>query len=239
MSNVILAMSGMAMGLTLTEKDITGYVHVEGDTYADWNTNFTITALQNGDFTFSDALIGSTTTIKENNNDTTRTVTTVAITLDASKLATVTSNSALLTLNGTADTGIGFTTDRKASTMWITDSNTNYTYFSVNSVLPTTGDITLTFSFSHSGTTLYVGNTYDTHSNLKGNIGSVASMTLSAYAVGALKSITTYAGVASLRDTDLSSSAASLNANKAIPEPTTATLSLLALAGLAARRRRR
>lgn len=225
----LLALGSCALGLELKQGDITGYVHVSGESMADWKTNFTITELTGGSLQFSDVLIASTTGDTSN-----RTVTTVAITLDASKLATQAANTPLLTLDGTTDIGIGFTTDRKASTMW----GDNYSYFAVNSVLPTTGSVTLTFSFGDGGTSLYVGTAYDTHQGLKGAVGEITAMTLSAYAVDALQSITTYAGVASLRDTALASSAAALNAAHAIPEPATATLSLLALAGLAARRRR-
>ncbi len=226
----LMALAGVASAVTLTEKDITGYVHVEGTSFSEWTTNFTITEEADGDYKFSGAPIAT-----EYPDSDKRSVTTVAITLDASKLSTVAANSPLLILDGTTDIGIGFTADRKASTIW----GTNYSYFAVNSVLPTTGDVTLTLSFGNDGTSLYVGAAYDTHSALKGAVGEIDTMILSSYAVDAMKSITTYAGVASLRDTSLASSAIALNAAKAIPEPTTATLSLLALAGLAARRRRK
>ena len=229
----LLALGGFSHGLTLTQGDITGYVLNDAESYTNWTTDFDITLQTNGDMVFSNRPISSLVT---GGDGTARTVTTVAITLDASKLTTPTSTSPLLTLDGSgADIGIGLNSDRKATTMWIQDS-ANYAYFTVNNVLASTGTITLTMSFTNDGTTLYTPGVFDTHSGLKGAIGSITSMTLSSYAVDALKSITVYAGTGNLRDTAVYDSSAALNAS--IPEPTTATLGLLALAGLCARRRR-
>lgn len=225
----LLALGGFSHGLTLTQDDITGYVLTDAESYTNWTTDFDITLKTNGDMVFSNRPIASRV-------EGGRTVTTVAITLDASKLTTPTATSPLLTLDGSgADIGIGLNSDRKATTMWI-QANPNYAYFTVNQVLASTGTITLTMSFTNDGTSLYTPTGYDTHSGLKGDIGSITSMTLSAYAVDALEAITVYAGKGNIRDTAVYDSAAELNAS--IPEPTTATLSLLALAGLCARRRR-
>ncbi len=231
----LLALGGFSHGLTLTQGDITGYVLNDAESYTNWTTDFDITLQTNGDMVFSDRPISSLVT---GSDGTTRTVTTVAITLDASKLTTPTSTSPLLTLDGSgADIGIGLNSDRKATTMWIADSATpNYAYFTVNNVLASTGTITLTMSFTNDGTTLYTPDGYNSDSRLKGALGSITSMTLSSYAVDALEAITVYAGTGNLRDTAVYNSSVSLNAS--IPEPTTATLSLLALAGLCARRRR-
>lgn len=246
----LMALAGCASALELTTSDLTGYA-VANDGWTsvnDWTiAGLTSTLQQNG----SVLLSGDIAKLVPGSDDKNRTVTTVAITLDLSKLdlpdATTDAegNPAVgranfVTLHGTGTNAIGMalSSEGKVSTIW----GTNLSYFTVNSVLATTGTTTLTFSCTTDGTSLYVGSVMDTHSGLKGDLGNITQMTLSAEAVAAMQSISVYSGVGNLRDSDLASSAAAINAQlpvELIPEPTTATLSLLALCGLAARRRRK
>ncbi len=241
----LLAVASCASALELTTQDLTGYaVATEGwSSVNDWSLgSLTATENDNGSVLLSGDIATSPSYLvnSETNEYKNYTTTTVAITLDLSKLtlpaageSNAVTRSNFVTLDGTTDIGMAISSEGKVSVIW----GTNLNYFTVNSVLGNTGNITLTFSCNNEGTTLHVGSTKDTHSNLKGDVGVISGITLSAAAVNALQCISVYSGTASLRDDDLAASAASINAS--IPEPATATLSLLALVGLAARRRRK
>ena len=240
----LLAVASCASALELTTQDLTGYaVATEGwSSVNDWSLG-SLTATKNdngsvllsGDIATNPLGLDATTNTYKN-----YTTTTVAITLDLSKLtlpaageSNAVTRSNFITLEGTTGIGMAISSEGKVSTIW----GGNLNYFTVNSTLGNTGNITLTFSCNNEGTTLYVGSAKDTHSGLRGDVGAISGITLSAAAVNALQCISVYSGTASLRDDQLAASAASINAS--IPEPTTATLSLLALCGLCARRRRK
>ena len=239
----LMALASCASALELTTDNLTGYaVTNEGwTTVNDWTVSgLTTTQQENG----SVLLTGDIAALL------TRTTTTVAITLDLSKLelpeavagtdgSTTVGYANFVTLQGSTAIGMSLSSEGKVSTIW----GDNLHYFTVNQVLGTTGTVTLTFSCTNDGTTLYVGAAKDSHSNLRGNVGTISQLTLSAEAVAAMQSISVYSGTGSLRDDQFASSAAAINAqlplSPIVPEPATATLSLLALAGLAARRRRK
>lgn len=235
----LFALAGCASALTLTTNDLSGYAVVDGTSVQDWTlSGLTANQLTSGAVELSGD-IGIQLPGSDNKN---RTVTTVAITLDLSKLTLPTAGaenavtrSNFVTLDGSTDIGMAISSEGKVSTIW----GDNLNFYTVNSVLGNTGSITLTFSMTTDGTSLYVGDKMDTHSGLKGECGDITKLTLSAEAVAAMESISVYSGVGNLRDGEMAASAAAINATLPIPEPATATLSLLALAGLAARRRRR
>ncbi len=232
----LLALGSGVMGATLTTQDITGYVIANGSEYTDWNTNLSITLNSNGDLVFTGSELSSQYEWFDTTSQTTkyRTISTVAITLNLEKLESPEQLSALLTLDGkTHDTGLGMTTSRAVTGTW----DTNLQYTMPSGTLPTQGSVTITYSFTSDGTTIYMDDrVHGNSSGLKGDLEGIQSLKLASFAIDALEKMTVYSK-GSYNDASFGASAAALNA--AIPEPTTATLSLLALAGLAARRRRR
>lgn len=214
---------------------MTGFINADSDLYTNWNTNLTITPeldvseVATGGGVLSGATFNSMHEWYDQQSSSTkeRTVCTVVITLDFAKLATA--STPLITLNGNGNiTGLGLTNDRKLTGMWTNNS----AYFTVADELGNSGIHTVTFSFSNDGTTIYVdGAIAGKNSGLRGDLDNIGTITLSAAAVGAMQSLQVY-DKAAYDDSAFGKSTMAL-----IPEPTTATLSLLALAGLAARRR--
>ena len=187
-----------------------------------------------------------------------RTVTTLAITLDVTKLSkpnpTITegtdadgnptqtetvSTKNLVMYDAGTDIGIGLNSNNAIVGLW----GSNNGYYAAGT-LPSSGMLTVIYSFCNAGTSIYYapGDTYTngsywTNTNLKGTLGSIDTLTLSADAASAMTNMTVWAGQGATANNDLAREAIAVN--KLIPEPTTATLSLLALAGLAMRRRRK
>lgn len=245
----LTASAACASALTVSTEDMTGYAIVSGDSVADWTlSGLTAQSNKNGTVTLSGD-IAKTVLV----SDKERTHTTIALTLDVSKLSvptagtdeqgnpTVTSN-ALLTLDGSTDIGFGINSNKQITGMW--GDNTNYMQAgSTNGYT----SLTLIFTFADNGTALhyapngtYTNGTFWSNSGLKGNVGNISDMTLSTDLISAITSIAVWSGQGNRADNDLAVSAINaLGSIPVVPEPTTATLSLLALAGLAARRRRK
>ncbi len=160
---------------------------------------------------------------------------TFAIVLDAEVLATKWSSLGHQVLD-TGSWGFGITTDGKVQGCW-TDSFWSGTNYPISDPLSTTGTITLTVSTGYHGTAIIVNNeTLYFPQDSTGRNGLRGGETITEIKINddfasAIKEFYMYN--AEVQTVEGSKSL------YVIPEPATATLSLLALAGLAARRRRK
>lgn len=248
----LLAVGGVVAAAnpeSLSTDNATGWMYAMGDSYTEWALgDLSVSANDEGDVTFSGDIAKRIIPYYGANP---RNVTVIAFTLDLSKLEIPQGNtegsyaeSRMLTLNGEEHiTGLGVNASGNLTGTWTDD--TDY-YSSGASIVGTTERsfvyVLGTGDGSHytGGTQIYADNTESVWGNgdLKGDLGSnISTMTLESWAVGALKSMVIWSGVEAYDNKTLASDAFSVN--QSIPEPTTATLSLLALAGLAARRRRK
>ncbi len=226
----LLALAGVAAAATVSVEDSSAALRNNDGDYA--LKGMTYTLEDDGDllFTANEGIsfaqqIGNYTT------------TTVAITLDFSKITLPTEASPLLTLGASTNIGLGYS-GGKLTGIW----DDNYAYYSTATLTGKTDSQTFVYTVSTNGTRVYHNDsaTYWSSTGLKGAVGSVNSMTLADWAVEGLESITVWSGTNAYTDTALASSAfAANNKSLGVPEPATATLSLLALAGLAVRRRRK
>ena len=245
----LLAISGLAMGATVTQEQSTAYLNagtagtaVENWTQAWYNTPITLTKNDNGSVTLTGDFWkkeGSYSTFA------------LAITLDGSKLTLPTEGAeSLVKYDGSiADTGLGLTSAGKITGTWVHGNTTNYAYLTANSTLATDKLTTVVLTFNTHGTAIYLapeGNytngTFWSNSGLRGDIGTCNGITLSATAVAAMVNMTTWSGsdvIVTRGDNEFARAAVGITNGFIIPEPATATLSLLALAGLAVRRRRK
>lgn len=229
----LLALSGVTLATEFTADTASGilYRNTEGD--------FVTTAGVEYDSTTHVLTFDDTFAIESENN---RILYTLGIVVDMSKVGTLTSNSKVVTTGTGTAMGIGMTTEGKVATVW--DNNVPWNN-NTTSAITSTELVTLVHSTSGSGSTYMIeGQQFSGDNvgwswyNLKGSQGGLNSFVINGalesaiVAVGVWKTSATYGG-------DAVELAAISNTLKTIPEPATATLSLLALAGLAARRRRR
>ena len=240
----LLVLSGIAAGGETVTKDEASALLINKGSKEGWLTNG-VSIKSNSDG--SSTLTGVFAT-----KDGSKSITTVALTIDVSQLSTPTANTPFIILDGsTADIGIGLKSDGKLSSYWDFNSGADYSHITSSaSFTPgTKGSLTLIFSMATNGTTLhyinpgptsYTNGNMNTNDNLYGNLGTVTTLTLSSTATKAITKMAIWNDVGAKRDNDLARSAFNVvSTMTTVPEPTTATLSLLALAGLAARRRRK
>ena len=245
-------MAGMALaadGTGLTLENATGWVSTNGDSYADWTVNgFELSTNASGDLVFTGDIAKELAF-----GGPTRTVTVIAFTLDLSKLDIPTNADGsayeagrVFTLinpgNGAEQTGFGVAASGVLTGTW----TNNLAYYTSGASLVGTGESSFVYvlgtgdgSQGAGGTAIYAGdeNTVWSNNGLKGNIGNVSTMTMESWVADALVSMVVWSGEEAYKNSALVADAFAVN--QSIPEPTTATLSLLALAGLAARRRRK
>lgn len=183
----------------------------------------------------------ASTTFENNSTNNNRDSFTITLVLDASKIGSVEEFTSLAagyySANGAIGIGVG--ADNNFRPQWGTDKYENNTMGSV----PATGTITLTYAVGNvyaddtksGGSRLYLNDetTFYTNTGLKSG-----GQTYSSIQINNLNNAVKQVYVHN-RCLSASEVGTLMTEIKAIPEPTTATLSLLALAGLAARRRRK
>ena len=242
----LLALSSIAMGATLTEQDVVAYVYKDSDSYTSWTkspSTLTLTQELSGEsaptgnliltgptFSYTHEWVDTNTGQTKN-----RDVFSFAITLNLDSLKKGDGLTQLVVYDGSSnDTGLGINSDGKLVGLW--NGSANQT---AASALDATGVVTITFSFSNDGYTSYLGGeVVHNATGLRGDLGNpITTVKLMEPAIAAMQGITFYTQ-ASYNDASFGASAAAIN-SVLVPEPATATLSLLALAGLAARRRRK
>ncbi len=241
----LLALSSIALGATLTEQDVIAYVYKDSDSFTSWTkspSTLTLTQeMQDENPTGNLILTGPTFSYTNEWTDgntgqmKNRDVFSFAITLNLDTLVTGDGLTQLVVYDGSSnDTGLGITSDGKLVGLWNGGANQTAT-----SALTESGVVTITFSFSNDGYTTYLGGeVVHNATGLRGDLGNpITTVKLMEPAIAAMQGITFYTQ-ASYNDASFGASAAAIN-SVLVPEPTTATLSLLALCGLAARRRRK
>lgn len=206
------------------------------------NTNGTLSADTSDSYVKISGLTDANSVIYFSQNELTATSAyTLTFVLDVSKLQ---SSSTLFydfsDKSGTSASakfyGLATNADNKLVTTWNDSARTSnqFTPFSLET-LNDTDYAVITLSTGSSGAYVYMnGEEAGTDSGLKGS-GSPIEIYINSVNTAAIKSV--YLHNSSLTSTDVSTLHAEIA--QMIPEPTTATLSLLALAGLAARRRRK
>lgn len=253
----LLALTGIAGAATVTLDDATAWMGHFND--GNWySSGITQTTNSDGDWIFNadtGIKFAETGNYQTGTNAETGeatyadyTVTSVAITLDFSKITLPTVNpvtkddgttavggTSLLVLECSTDIGLGYSSNGKLTGIW----GSNYAYYESATLSGMTGEHTFVFSFSNNGTRIYSDNqnTFWSKPGLKGNVSDCTTITLEDWAVDGLRSIAIWSGTHAYDDKAMAGSMIAVS--QMIPEPATATLSLLALAGLAARRRRR
>lgn len=234
---VLLALGGMAFATDFTADTASGilYRNSDGDftTFGGVTYNATTHTL-----TFNDVFA-----VSEEAN---RIQYTLGVLIDMSKInASTLGTGTKLVTTGTGTTmGIGMTSERKYATVWGNDVPWSG---ATTDAITAEGPVTLVHSTSGAGSTHMIeGQKFNdanipwSWSTLKGSQAGLNSFVLNAdyedaiLAVGVWQAATTYNGNTTV-GVELAQISDTL---KTIPEPATATLSLLALAGLAARRRR-
>ena len=239
----LLALSSIALGATLTEQDVIAYVYKDSDSFTSWTKSpSTLTLTQEmqdenptGNLILTGPTFSNTIEWMDGNQKKNRDVFSFAITLNLDTLVKGDGLTQLVVYDGGSnDTGLGITSDGKLVGLW--NGGANQT---AASALTESGVVTITFSFSNDGYTTYLGDeVVHNATGLKGDLGDpITTVILKEPAIAAMQGITFYTQ-ASYNDASFGASAAAIN-SVLVPEPTTATLSLLALCGLAARRRRR
>lgn len=243
----LLALAGVAAAAeTLTAENATGWVYATGDSYTDWGLgSLSVSANAEGDLTFTGDIA---TAILPAGGAKQRTVTVIALTLDLAKLDLPEATSRMLTLNGSDSggniTGLGVNAEGNMTGTW----TNNAAYLTSGASLVGTTERSFVYVLgtgngtqAAGGTQIYADSASDasvwSSSGLKGDLGNISTMTLESWAVDALVSMVVWSGTEAYGNKELAAQA--FAANQSLPEPTTATLSLLALAGLAARRRRK
>ena len=237
----LLALAGVAAAAeTLTAENATGWVYATGDSYTDWGLgSLSVSANAEGDLTFT----GDIATAINPAGTKQRTVTVIALTLDLAKLDLPEDTSRMLTLNGSGNiTGLGVNAAGNMTGTW----TNNAAYLTSGASLVGTTERSFVYVLgtgdgtqAAGGTQIYADNadTVWSSSGLKGDLGNISTMTLESWAADALVSMVVWSGTEAYGNKELAAQA--FAANQSLPEPTTATLSLLALASLAARRRRK
>ena len=241
----ILALSSMAFAAEFTKDTAAGILY--RDTNGDFVTTGGVT-FDNGTntLTFADTVFTYTeVTSKGTTQD--RIKFTLGLRIDMSKVGTLTTGTKVITTGTGTDMGIGMTANKEYATVW----GNNVPWVSggaeaKTAAIAATEEVTLIFSTSGSGSTHVIeGQTFNSSNiswswaGLKGTQAGLNSFVINdafkdaILAVGVWQDSTTYNGNGGAAEF-----AAISSTLKNIPEPATATLSLLALAGLAARRRR-
>lgn len=167
-----------------------------------------------------------------------RTRMTITMVLDASKvtLPAAGTSASIIKDNGSG-WGLGVNSNGALTGTW----STNTAYYTSRASIGSSGllTITITTGDTTNGTNIFLGNdgapsasTSGNNGNLKGSFNSSTLVVNSGY-VDAIQKL--YVFNSNLTNAEVATVA---QAVEAVPEPSTATLSLLALAGLAVRRRR-
>lgn len=238
MKKTLIALMALSGGAMAAANSPTAFINATGDSVTPWElSNLTYTVNDDGDMVFA----GSDFIAKKVGS---RTVTSIAFTLDLSQLTLPTSASRMITIDGSQDTGVGVTADGALTGTW-----TNTTaYYTTAASLVGTGEATFVYTLGQEGTRIYEGDVdvFWSSSNLRGDLGTINNLTVESWVLPALKNMTIWSETdLCIEVKDESNDAYTDNRElvskvfTTVPEPTTATLSLLALAGLAARRRRK
>ncbi len=210
---------------------LTGYVYSAGN---EWKANgITLSTNTDGDLVLSNAtfaeLVSSNTT------------TTIAFTINLSDLTFPTvDRTPFFTLSNASNETIAVTYRTSGNKRIAVEpgsdlysSGGSFTYTADEDVLRT-----YVLTLSSSGIRVFQGDSATYWSNAgKATYDDLNSLIIESWFLEGLESMAIWSGVSSYSGGD--SVTAIINYTEAIPEPTTATFSLLALAGLAARRRRR
>ncbi len=231
----LLALGGVAAAAdtSVLDKAVVGFTNFSSGV-ADYGTMVDdVTVSTTGSVTSLTGITFDTAMSSTNNRDSFS----ITLVLDAAKIGSVSDFTSLAAAYYSSSGAMGFGLDANGNIkgQWGTSAY-NWTAGS----MPTEGTITLTYvTGNHSGTTegsrLYVGDsaTYYTNNSLRTGGNTYNKIEFNNLG-GAIKQayVHNYCLTQAQVGTLMAETAA-------IPEPTTATLSLLALAGLAARRRRR
>ena len=212
---------------TLLEQSIVGYSDFESR-IADFGT-------QRDSVTIGDNLLLSGPDVKfsQPSGNGGRNNMTLSMVLDLSKLNTPESYTALFNAKGGSTSwGVGLNTDRTLQGLW---NNGAYSGGPTTTTLGTEGTLTISVVTGESGTRIYLGDesTYYTASGLKfGNV-DITQLLINAGMADAIEQL--YVHDSALSQEQIGQLMAEI-AN--VPEPATASLSLLGLAALMMRRRR-
>ncbi len=172
---------------------------------------------------------------------------TMTFVLDWNQLQTLTTTDtalAVMTDGNSLNTGVGICLDdgELVAKTWYTGARSSSTN-SLENYVSENGLLVLTVRHNANGTRLIPGTqsaTYWTDGSLKWQNAQFDGLTINSTLAGAIESF--YVFNSSVTDDEvvsLTTAAYAAALANAVPEPTTATLSLLALAGLCARRRRK
>lgn len=226
----LLAMGSMAMGLdTFTLDNAVGAFTV---------SNGSITSVMgNVSLSGSNLVLGSGGKWGADvTTDRRRTEVTFALTFDMAKINGVTEATKILTLG---DWGIGAKAGGAADTVRFTGVwSTNADYSRTGDINQADGERSIVITLSSGGTRIYDGNSSTFYSNtgLKGDINST-NLVITELGLNSLTQAVVWADNA--YDNTTGKAAGAFSTLESVPEPATGTLSLLALASLMARRRRK
>lgn len=234
--SILALTAGLSMAAsaatTLLDQSIAGYSDFSSHT-ADFGTrknDVTIT-------TTGDNLLLSGTGVTFNQTISTsstsnRNTMTVSMVLDLSKLGTPESFSSLFNAKGGVSWGVGLNPDRTLQGLW---NNGAYSGGPATTALGTEGKLTISVVTGEEGTTIYLGNSSTRYNNggLRFGGANITEIFLNSGMAEAIEQLYVH-------DTALSQEqVGQLMAEIAsVPEPATATLSLLGLAALMMRRRK-
>lgn len=229
----LFALAGMASALdSLTLDNAVAAFLVQNGSITSVMGDFTLTGnnltLNNGANWGADIFYDASNPSKK------RTELTVALTVDMAKLATLEEAAKLISLNSWGVGAVPTTDAVRISGTW--GSNADYYH---TDPFEATGYRDFVVTLSNSGTRIFNGSTASFYSNngLKGDTNSTALVLSDTLLSGAvLKAVVWSDGAYEGQGSEKVASA--FAALVQAPEPATATLSLLALAGLASRRRR-
>lgn len=215
---------------TLLEQSIVGYSDFESR-IADFGTQRdSVTIATSGDNLL---LSGPDVKFSQPSGNGGRNNMTLSMVLDLSKLNTPESYTALFNAKGGSTSwGVGLNTDRTLQGLW---NNGAYSGGPTTTTLGTEGTLTISVVTGESGTRIYLGDesTYYTASGLKfGNV-DITQLLINAGMADAIEQL--YVHDSALSQEQIGQLMAEI-AN--VPEPATASLSLLGLAALMMRRRR-
>lgn len=227
-------MAGVAAAVEtpVLDKSVVGFSHFNTG-MADFGTGIDDVTVSLTDTVTTLTGVTFDTALSDTNN---RDCFSITLVLDASKIGSVTGYTSLAAghYSSTGAMGFGVNADGDIQGQWGTGGY-NWTAGS----MPTKGTITLTYVTGNyggaEGSRLYVGDSSTYYSNTSLKTGNQTYNTIKINNLGgAIKQV--YVHNYSLSQTEVGSLMSEV---VHVPEPTTATLSLLALAGLAARRRRK